>query len=133
MDNTGELHQAPGLQETPKGCLAPSNLLYLGERAQLNLEGLPDEGGAEAVHWPKPILLVGFILKVSQEVVGHEVLTPCSTQALARMRKEGGTWAGSRYLCLLWVLAMVLKARAWLLCPPGFSTESVIADIKTGG
>lgn len=95
------------------------------------MEGLPDEGGAEAVHWPKPTLLVGFILKVSQEVVGHEVLT--STLALVRMRKEGGTWAGSRYLWLLWVLAVVLKTRAWLLCLPGFSTESAIADIKTGG
>lgn len=82
MNNTGELHQAPGLQETPKGCLAPSSLLYLGERAELNLEGLPDEGGAEAIHWPKPILLVGFILKVSQEVVGHKVLTPALPKPL---------------------------------------------------
>lgn len=39
--------------------------------------------------------------------------------------------AGSGYLWLLWVLAVVLKTRAWLLCPPGFSTESAIADIKT--
>lgn len=86
MNNTGEPPSGPRATGNTKGLLGSFQSVPWSyrspERTELNLEVLPEKGRAEAVHWPKPTLLVGFILKVSQEVVGHEVLTPAPPKPL---------------------------------------------------